>query len=76
MVRVSTDYCHRELGLKVELATHENDAQLAEAEAQLAEAEAWHAEAKVQLADTTAALQQAHLNSIALLDQETMVEEE
>ena len=68
MVRASTDYCHKELALKAELATCQNDAQLAKAKAQLAEAKVQHAEAKVQHADTAAALQQAHLNSIAALD--------
>ena len=62
------DYCRKELHLKVELATHQNDAQLTEAEARLAEAKAQHAESKAWHADTAAALQQAHLNSIAALD--------
>ena len=61
MVRASADYCHRELDLKAELATCQNDTQLAKDEAWLAEAKAWHA-------DIAAALQQAHLNSIAALD--------
>ena len=38
MVRASTDYHHRELGLNAELATCQNDAQLAKTEAWLAEA--------------------------------------
>ena len=50
------------------MATHQNDAQLTEAEAWLVEAKAWHAKAKAWHADTAAALQQAHLNSIAALD--------
>ena len=61
IVRASVDYFHRELDLKVELVTFQNDTQLAKAEAQLAEAKAQHA-------DTATALQQAHLNSIAALD--------
>ena len=76
MVRASADYCHREPGLKAELATCQNDAWLAEAEAWLAEADAWHVEAKAQHADTATTLQQAHLNSIATLDWEMMTEEE
>ena len=76
MVRASADCCHRELGLRAELAAHQNDAQLAKAEAQLTEAEAWHTKAKAWHADTATALQQAHLDSIATLDWEMMVEEE
>ena len=68
MVRASADYCHRELGIKGELATCQNDTHLTEAEAWLAEAKAQHAEAKAWHTDTAAALQQAHLNSIAALD--------
>ena len=67
MVTASVDYHYKELGLKVELATHQNDAQLNEAKAQLAEAKVQHAKAKVQHADTAAALQEAHLNSIVTL---------
>ena len=63
------DYHHRELGLKAELATCQNDTWLTKAEA-------WHTEAKVWHADTATALQQAHLNSVAAFDQETMAEEE
>ena len=68
MVRTSMDCYHRELGLKMELATCQNDTQLAKAEAWHAEAEAWHAKAKAWHTDTAAALQEAHLNSIAVLD--------
>ena len=75
MVRASTDYCCRELGLKVELATCQNDTQLTEVETQLAEVEVWHVEAKAWHADTAATLQQAHFSVVAL-DQETMAEEE
>ena len=64
------------MGLKTELATCQNDAQLTKAEACLAEAKVQHAKAKVQHADTATALQLAHLNSIGALDQEMMAEEE
>ena len=64
------------MGLKAKLATCQNDAQLAKAEAQLTEAKMQHTKAKVQDTDTAAALQWAHLNSIAALDWETMAEEE
>ena len=76
MVRASMDYCCRELGLKVELATCQNDAWLTEAEAWLAEAKAQHAKAKAWHTDTANVLQQAHLNSIATVDWEMMAEEE
>ena len=75
-VRVSAD-CHcRELGLKAELTTCQNDVRLTKAETWLAEAKVWHAKAKVQHVDTAAALQQAHLNSNGALDWEIMAEEE
>ena len=76
MVRASMDYCHRELGLKVELATCQNDPWLTKAEAWLAEAKVWHAKAKAWHADRATALQQAHLNSVSAWDQEMMAEEE
>ena len=67
--RASVD-CHcRELDLRVELAAHYNDVQLTKAEA-------WHAKAKAWHADAVAALQQAHLDSIATLNHKAMAEEE
>ena len=69
-------YHHRELGLKAELATCQNDAQLAKAEAWLVRAKVQHAKAKIWHADTATTLQQAHIKSIAALDWETTAEEE
>ena len=69
------DCCHRELDLGAELAAHCNDAWLTKAEAWLTEAEAQHAEAKAQHADAAAALQRAHLDSIAKLNCKAMAEE-
>ena len=66
MVRASADYCHKELSLKAELATCQKMLNLPKPKHGLLKPR--HAEAKAQHVDTAAALQQAHLNSIAVLD--------
>ena len=75
MVRASMDYHHKELGLKMEVDTHQNDAQLTKAKAQLAEAKAQHPKLMCACRHSCC-LQQAHLNSVPALDWEMLAEEE
>ena len=63
--RATRDFCCKELDLNMELATHLNDAQATEA---IKEAEVCHA-------TTACVLQQAHRDSVLVLEHEEKVEE-